>query len=898
MYIPNSAYRIQLRNGTTFQEAANAISYLKDLGIDAVSVSSPFRSAQIGEGILTATDPTELDRQLGAESGFVQLDSELASAGMHLIVDLNPNQMSATHENAWWFDVLEWGVSATYANHFDIDWARPITLPVLDRPINEEVDAGKIQISFDRKNASLGMSYGGQFYPLAPSSYRKALQSVRNRTAMQSNEAASEATPSTSASFHTDLLAAFDRADIADRLDIASALNAIASDPGEVTALMSLQHWTLVESEGASEPINYRHSAGSKLTVGLRIEDPDVFGDFHDVPLSLLDRTQVRGFRVNDIDGLADPAEYTGRLREEVGEDAFVVTDKILLGGEKYSEDWRVNGTAGYEFISTAADLFVDHAGLSKLEHKYEHELEPRSEQSGDYRHAKSNILHRAFPDELETLVRLLAKLRPPHAEEFLLRRAIAELIVELPIYRTYLKDGTLPAFYRDTLQRTVMQLAGRDGQTVDMTETQAFIARVLGAEDAHSHPETASSFRVRFQQLTAAVMAQAIQKSYRYARGPIALDELMLNSSPTLDPIEAFHEKMIERASAVPSGLLSTTFSHATKFGEDARMRLLALSEAPGSWARAVDGWRQRQACNLAMIEDVVVPDPKTEWLIYQTLAAIWPVALRLDDDTGIASLREELVAFMVRAIRESEKQSFWTGVNKPYEQAVINYLDRLLAAKSFLSDFVETMKPFWLAGALNSFAQTVLKLTVPGVPVIYSGAEAWDLFVSPSLGRRSVNFEDLKNQLANAEQSPLDLLLEDWESGGVKQRLVKSHLQARQARHALFSEGAYIPLKASGEQADHIVAFYRKFEDQYAMIAVPRLCFDMLKPFNRPFLPLPEWEKTSLLVPGELRGLTFRHVMTDKAFTLQSRLPLAEVLREFPVVTLVSELHGDVTA
>ena len=175
MYIPNSAYRIQLRNGTTFQEAANAISYLKDLGIDAVSVSSPFRSAQIGEGILTATDPTELDQQLGAESGFVQLDSELASAGMHLIIDLNPNQMSATHENAWWFDVLEWGVSATYANHFDIDWARPITLPVLDRPINEEVDAGKIQISFDRKNASLGMSYGGQFYPLAPSS-RHAIQ--------------------------------------------------------------------------------------------------------------------------------------------------------------------------------------------------------------------------------------------------------------------------------------------------------------------------------------------------------------------------------------------------------------------------------------------------------------------------------------------------------------------------------------------------------------------------------------------------------------------------------------------------------------------------------------------------------------------------------------------------
>lgn len=891
MYIPNSAYRIQLRHGTTFQQAAGAVSYLSALGVDAVSVSSPFRSPQTGEGITAAANPTELDPRLGAEAGFVELNAELADAGIHLIVDLNPSKMSATHENAWWFDVLEWGAAAAHARHFDVDWTRPITLPVLNRPMNEEVGAGKFKISFDRQNASLGVTYGDLFYPLSPLSYRKALHGVVNQTAISFIEAADKATPDASARLRSDLLDAFDNAEVVDRLDIASALNAVANDADRLTGLLSLQNWMLAETEGASELINYRHAADSRLMVGLRMEDPEVFGDFHNTPFSLLEKTQVRGFRVNDVDELADPKEYTKRLREEVGEDTFVVTDKILLGGETYEDDWQVNGTAGYEFISTAADILVDHAGLSELQRRYESELDPGSELSGDYRRAKADILHAAFPEELETLAGLLARLSPLHAEEFPLRRAIAELIVGLPVYRTYIDDGTLSEFYQDTLENSATQLSSREGHVPGVGEAVACIVRVLSGENPDSERATAGSFRTRFQQLSAAVMAQAIEKSYTYARGPIALDELILGSAATADPVKAFHAKMVERASSVPTGLLTTTFSYATKFGEDARMRLLALSEAPHQWASAVEGWQQRQAGNRAVIEDVVVPDPQTEWLIYQTLAAIWPVSLRIDDAVGVAAIRDELSAFIEHAIQESEKRSFWTGINKPYGQAVTDYLDRLSADRDFLADFVETMKPFWLAGALNSFAQTVLKLTVPGVPVIYGGAETWDLSVSPSSSRRAVNFEGLRNQLTNADQSPLDLLLEDWESGAVKQRLVKSHLRARQTRHALFCGGEYIPLKVTGEQAEHIVAFCREFEGQYALVAVPRLCFEMLKPFNRPFLPLPEWEGTFLLIPDELIGTTFRHVMTDKTLKLKSRLPLADVLREFPVMTLLSE-------
>jgi (1->4)-alpha-D-glucan 1-alpha-D-glucosylmutase len=891
MYIPNSAYRIQLHNETTFKETTDAISYLKALGIDALSVSSPFQSIQLGERDLTATVPTGLDLQMGAESGFAELNSELARADMHLIVDLNPNHVPASHENAWWFDVLEWGRGARHAKHFDIDWTRPITLPVLDRPIGEEVEAGKFQLAFEREHASLGVSYGGQFYPLTPSSYGKALEGVANKAAVALIETASGATSAASDDFHADLLRALDDADITDRLEIAAGLNDISNDANRLTELMCLQNWRLVVAEGATEPISFRHSADSKRTVALRIEDKDVFADFHKLALALLDQTQIRGFRVNGIDELADPAEYTRQLRRQAGEGTFVVTDKILLDGEKYMDDWNVNGTAGYEFISTVADLFVDHGGLAKLQHMYQSELETSSEFPGDYRYAKASILHSAFADELDQLARRLAELEPPHADELLLRRAVADFIAELPVYRTYSKDGGFSSFYLDTLQSAVEQISDREGQPADERETLAFILRIMSSEGTASSPDAARSFTIRFQQLTAAVMAQAIQKSYRYARGPIALDELMLNASATADPIGDFHQKMIERAAAVPSGMLATSFSYATKFGEDARMRLLALSEASDVWAGAVDHWRQHHAGNLATIEDMIVPDPRTEWLIYQTLAAIWPVSLRIDDDAGMASVREDLIAFVERAIRESEKQSFWTGINKPYEQAVMNYVDRMFMDKSFLSEFVETMKPFWLTGALNSFSQTVLKLTAPGIPVVHNGAETWDLSISPSFKRRQVNFEDLRDQLAYTEQSPLNLLLEDWDSGGVKQRIVKSHLQIRQEWAELFAEGDYTALKATGKQADHIVAFYRKFQQQSVVVAVPRLCFDMLKPFNRPVLPLREWPDTFLQIPDALVGKTFRHVITGNVQVLDNKFPLVEGLREFPAITLISE-------
>jgi (1->4)-alpha-D-glucan 1-alpha-D-glucosylmutase len=50
--------------------------------------------------------------------------------------------------------------------------------------------------------------------------------------------------------------------------------------------------------------------------------------------------------------------------------------------------------------------------------------------------------------------------------------------------------------------------------------------------------------------------------------------------------------------------------------------------------------------------------------------------------------------------------------------------------------------------AAAVNSLAQTLIKLTVPGVPDIYQGTELWDFSLVDPDNRRPVDFE-LRQQL-----------------------------------------------------------------------------------------------------------------------------------------------------
>jgi len=889
MTVPTSAYRIMLKNGTTFSKAAAAVPYLEKLGVDSLSVSSVFNATDAGRG-RRSFDPTRLDRDSGGEEGFVVLDSALSKSCMGLLVDINPNQMPVSHENAWWFDILEWGPKSRYAAHFDIDWKEPLTLPVLARPFVEEVQAEKFELKFDSDTSALGISYLDGFYPLSPKSYQRVLRDVKSVLAKAFLGAAAKATPLKSDEFHARLRQAHDESELSDRLELAARLNRISTDISAFQDILAIQDWCLLTEPDARRHLNYRHSFDSLHAASVRVEMPSVFEDFHKIAMDLVKVSQVTGFRINQIDGLSDPETYLQRLRDHTGSNIYLVTDKILLDGEQHPATWPVEGTAGYEFVSAVANVLVDHGKLAALEQLYNGEVGMNAERSTHYRNAKSAILHKKFAPELQALGDLLISIKPGVHDDLEIRRAISSLIVELPVFRTYANETAIQESYRSILRSAASEISSRVNHVDD--RPLRLVLRVLESKAALAPNAAIEQFTIRFQQLAAGVMAQAIEESYRYDRGPIALDEITLRSSDASDPVQAFHRKMIEKATSTPKGMVATTFSHATKFGEDARMRLLALSEAPEVWCDAVSRWRKLHAGNVATIEEAVAPDPETEWLIYQTLAAIWPLALRLDDEKGLEAVREDLATFIARAMRETQKRAFWTEINKPYELAVMDYVSHLFSNRGFLLDFIETMRPYWVAGAINSFSQTVLKMTAPGIPVVYNGSEIWDFSVSNIPAPPDLDFEAHAARLSYADQRPLNILLEDWHSGAIKQRLVAAHLRARKGNPGLFLEGDYTPLIVTGKRAENIIAFLRKYGSTYCLVAALRLSLDAVERFHEPFMPIPAWEDTTIHLPPDIMGMKFRDITTGNFITLSDKLIVADGMRSFPGITLISDL------
>jgi (1->4)-alpha-D-glucan 1-alpha-D-glucosylmutase len=196
------------------------------------------------------------------------------------------------------------------------------------------------------------------------------------------------------------------------------------------------------------------------------------------------------------------------------------------------------------------------------------------------------------------------------------------------------------------------------------------------------------------------------------------------------------------------------------------------------------------------------------------------------------------------------------------------------------------------------NSLAQTLVKMTVPGVPDIYQGSELWDLsFVDPD-NRRAVDYAArarcLKEFKAAELKDRLGLLhdlLSHWQDGRIKLYLMAKLLQFRRAYADLFAFGEYVPLEAAGEMGKRVCAFARRRGRVWALAIVPRLVGQAA---YHGYAPLGEarWGATALTLPAEApRG--WRDVVSGETLegappTVPNRLSLGNVFKHFPVALL----------
>lgn len=253
--IPRATYRLQLHRGFTFADAEAIVPYLDRLGISHI-YASPITTAAPGSTHgYDVVDPTRINPELGGEAGFCRLVTALRARNMGIIIDIVPNHMGVAGDtNAWWNDVLLRGQSSPYAAIFDIDWSRPILLPVLGGPLDKVLADGAITLDHHDGRHWLNL-YGERRLP------------VRDE-------------------------------------DQASA----GREP--LAALLGRQHYRLASWRTANDDLNWRRFFAINELAGVRVEDPAVFAMTHALYFRLHDEGLIDGVRIDHVDGLTDPLGY------------------------------------------------------------------------------------------------------------------------------------------------------------------------------------------------------------------------------------------------------------------------------------------------------------------------------------------------------------------------------------------------------------------------------------------------------------------------------------------------------------------------------------------------------------------------------------------------------------
>jgi (1->4)-alpha-D-glucan 1-alpha-D-glucosylmutase len=147
-------YRLQLRPEFAFREAKALVPYLQRLGASHLYLSPALQARAGSTHGYDVVDPTRVSHELGGEDAF----RELASAGLGVVLDVVPNHMAVSDENAFWSDeelrgkFFDWDeASGWYRRFFTIDELAgvrvedPEVFDVTHRKVLELVRDGLVQ---------------------------------------------------------------------------------------------------------------------------------------------------------------------------------------------------------------------------------------------------------------------------------------------------------------------------------------------------------------------------------------------------------------------------------------------------------------------------------------------------------------------------------------------------------------------------------------------------------------------------------------------------------------------------------------------------------------------------------------------------------------------------------
>ncbi|MFI5157594.1 MAG: malto-oligosyltrehalose synthase [Sphingobacteriales bacterium] len=784
MYNPVSTYRIQFHKGFSFADFEQVIPYLEKLGVSTIYASPIFTSVPGSMHGYDGVDPLHINPEIGTIEQLRTITKKLKAKNIGWIQDIVPNHMAYHQTNLWLIDVLENGGSSYYKSFFDdsltdeLLFKGPIMVQFLGSTLNVVIE--NIELIIEKIKDKLWFKYSDHLWPLKPESYK-------------------------------------------------SITNPEKINKDQLLQIANEQHYRLCSYQETDHTINFRRFFTVNSLLCLNIQNDEVFNKFHQLIIQLVKEDIFQGIRIDHIDGLYDPSKYLNQLRKAVGNEVYIVVEKILEKREQMPL-WPIEGNTGYDFLALVNNLLTGIANKDKFNCFYKTLIPATTAVSNQIHDKKAYILKNQMGGELNNLTNLflesdIVKYKGITNED--IKQAIAQFLINCPDYRFY--GNSFPLGKEEekqvkkiliTVKKSNKKLTG----AIELLDTTFFHAK---------HNPKALHFYMRCMQFTGPLMAKGVEDTLMYTYNRFIAHNEVGDAPDAFSIIPAeFHTAMQARQKQCPLSL-NATATHDTKRGEDVRARLNVLPDMADEWLETVSSWQQLNRD----IKQIGAPDANDEYFIYQTLIGAYPMPGE-DEDNFVGRLQE----YLQKTMREAKLHSNWSAPNIEYENAV----------KEFVAKLLDKHRPFWKSftamhqkvaehGIINSLTQVMLKFTCPGTPDIYQGCEHWDLSLVDPDNRRPVDYKGNEALLSN--NSSLKKLWDNKFNGHIKIWLVQLLLQERKANPLLFAEGDYIPLKIKGKYAANLFAFARSYKRTWYITVVP---------LNLANASITDWEDTYIIIPA----------------------------------------------
>jgi len=844
--VPLATYRVQLNRNFDFLKLKEIVPYLTKLGISHIYASPIFKARADSMHGYDIVDPTAISEELGGKVTFEDLCRETAAYGLSWLQDIVPNHAAYSLENKRVFDVMQNGLKSRYAKFFDVDWNYPSLIlnrrtlvPFLSKELSECIKQREISLIFD--GFSFKVKYGNLEFPVNRRTNQELLQEKNIELTIKQYNNSSKL----------------------------------------LTELLSKQYYLLAYWKEAFKEINYRRFFDILDLIGLRMEKQDVFEETHQLIFDLLRTGKVSGLRVDHVDGVHNPEEYLQNLHRH-SPNTYLIIEKILTDNETLPETWPIQGSTGYDFINYVNGLFVKQTNEASIDNIYKQFTKNTQDFNELLFDCKNTVVDNYFMGDINNIAHLinqtLQKLEYNQFNPEKITNAVTILITCFSVYRTYLNPKN-PIDKKGNFYTALKQAKQRNPE---LTKELDVIEKLL---QQCPNNKMALETLMKLQQFTSAIMAKGLEDTafYRYCR-LLSLNEVGGNPSKFGVSTEEYHKFNLVRQNNWPL-TLNASSTHDTKRGEDARARLNVLSEIPQELEKHLLYWAENNTKHKTIINGNPVPNHNEEYLIYQTLIGAYP-----PEDTETQEFTSRAAVYVIKALREAKVHTSWLNPNMKYENATNRFIQDTLKDPQFLDTFLPFQKQIAFYGFINSLSQTLLKITCPGIPDFYQGAELLDLNMVDPDNRRPVDYQKRKHilgEISKIAPSDAKMLLNDYTIGKAKLYLIFKALQVRRRLKALFEEGTYIPLTVEGTLKEQVVAFMRKKQGKFIVVVTPHFLTGLL---NSPYSWKLNWEDTLVKLPVNTTSI-WNKEFTDSRIHTSGLLSVDEVLGDFPVALLTGD-------